>query len=49
MDIKRYSQADEALLFDMLREEGEEWSDYYNQRDMTNIKSIGFKHYLCRL
>ncbi|NLN82444.1 MAG: GNAT family N-acetyltransferase [Clostridiales bacterium] len=38
MDIKRYSQADEALLFDMLREEGEEWSDYYNQKGYDKYK-----------
>ena len=29
MEIRRYGKADEALLFDMLVDEGEDWSDYH--------------------
>ncbi len=29
MEIKKYSKTDEALLFDMLIEEGEDWSAYH--------------------
>ncbi|MBV1757188.1 MAG: GNAT family N-acetyltransferase [Dethiosulfatibacter sp.] len=29
MEIKRYSIADAPLLFDMLVDEGDEWSDYH--------------------
>jgi ribosomal protein S18 acetylase RimI-like enzyme len=29
MEIKRYSKADETLLFDMLVDEGDDWSDYH--------------------
>lgn len=29
MKIKKYSKADEALLFDMLVDEGDEWSEYH--------------------
>ncbi|MEW5953810.1 MAG: GNAT family N-acetyltransferase [Bacillota bacterium] len=29
MEIKRYSNADETLLFDMLVDEGDDWSDYH--------------------
>ncbi len=28
MEIKKYSKADESLLFDLLVDEGDEWSDY---------------------
>lgn len=31
MIIKKYSTADEISLFDMLREEGDEWSVYYGE------------------
>ena len=31
MVIKKYSTADEISLFDMLREEGDEWSVYYGE------------------
>lgn len=30
MNIKRYSKDEEALLFDLLLDEGEEWSDYHS-------------------
>lgn len=29
MEIKRYSKADAPLLFEMLVDEGDEWSDYH--------------------
>jgi len=29
MEIKKYGKADEPLLFDMLVDEGDEWSDYH--------------------
>jgi ribosomal protein S18 acetylase RimI-like enzyme len=29
MEIKKYSKADESLLFDLLAEEGDEWIDYH--------------------
>jgi len=29
MEIKRYSKADETLLFDMLVDEGDDWSAYH--------------------
>lgn len=29
MNIKKYSKADEPLLFDLLVDEGDEWSDYH--------------------
>jgi len=29
MEIRRYSKADENLLFDLLIDEGDDWSDYY--------------------
>ena len=29
MEIKKYSKADESLLFDLLVDEGDEWSDYH--------------------
>ena len=29
MEIRRYRREDQAQLFALLREEGEEWSDYY--------------------
>jgi ribosomal protein S18 acetylase RimI-like enzyme len=29
MEIKIYSEADEAALFDMMRGEGDEWASYY--------------------
>ncbi|WP_313343155.1 GNAT family N-acetyltransferase [Sedimentibacter sp.] len=32
MIIKRYSTADEMPLFDMLKEEGDEWSDYHGAK-----------------
>lgn len=31
MTIKRYDQADQAALFELLREQGEEWSDYHSE------------------
>lgn len=29
MEIKKYSKADESLLFDLLVDEGDEWSDHH--------------------
>lgn len=29
MEIKKYSKADESLLFDLLVDEGDKWSDYH--------------------
>lgn len=29
MEIRKYRKADEAILFDMLAEEGEDWSGYH--------------------
>jgi ribosomal protein S18 acetylase RimI-like enzyme len=29
MEIKKYSKADESSLFDLLVDEGDEWSDYH--------------------
>jgi ribosomal protein S18 acetylase RimI-like enzyme len=29
MEIKKYSKADESLLFDMLIDEGDDWNDYH--------------------
>lgn len=29
MEIRKYSKADEALLFDLLVDEGDEWADYH--------------------
>ena len=29
MEIRQYSKADETLLFDLLIDEGDEWSDYH--------------------
>ena len=29
MEIKRYSKTDESLLFDLLVDEGDNWSDYH--------------------
>ena len=29
MEIKKYSKADESLLFEMLVDEGDEWRDYH--------------------
>jgi hypothetical protein len=29
MEIKRYRKRDEARLFEMLAEEGDEWGDYH--------------------
>jgi ribosomal protein S18 acetylase RimI-like enzyme len=29
MEIRKYGKADEALLFDLLVDEGDEWSDYH--------------------
>lgn len=31
MEIRRYRKEDEALLFDLLLDEGEEWSDYHGE------------------
>ncbi|MEG0238772.1 GNAT family N-acetyltransferase [Anaerorhabdus sp.] len=31
MEIKEYSKDDETLLFDLLIDEGDEWSDYYGE------------------
>lgn len=31
MEIRRYGKEDEALLFALLEDEGEEWSDYHGQ------------------
>ncbi|PKM57527.1 MAG: GNAT family N-acetyltransferase [Firmicutes bacterium HGW-Firmicutes-3] len=41
MDIKRYCKEDEQQLFDMIKEEGEEWIDYYSDE--------GFKKYIIAL
>ena len=32
MIIKRYSDVDESPLFDMLKEEGDDWSDYHGEK-----------------
>jgi 1-deoxy-D-xylulose 5-phosphate reductoisomerase len=32
MIIKRYSDADESPLFDMMKEEGDDWSDYHGEK-----------------
>jgi len=29
MEIRKYSKADESLLFDLLVDEGDDWSDYH--------------------
>lgn len=29
MEIRNYSKADESSLFDLLVDEGDEWSDYH--------------------
>ncbi len=39
MIITKYSKADESLLFDMLVDEGDEWSDYHG--------SVGRSKYYC--
>ncbi len=31
MHIRRYTPADEEILFSMLTEEGDQWSDYYGE------------------
>ncbi len=31
MEIKRYSKADESLLFDLLVDEGDEWVEYHGK------------------
>lgn len=31
MEIKEYSKADETLLFELLIDEGDEWSDYHGE------------------
>ena len=38
MEIKTYSKDDEEKLFDMLREEGAEWSSYWGEPTMKNYK-----------
>lgn len=42
MKIKRYAVEDEAALFAMLREEGEEWSDYHGpQKAAPYARALG--------
>ena len=41
MDIRRYCKEDEQQLFDMIREEGDEWLDYFS--------SEGYKKYIIAL
>lgn len=38
METRRYRKADEPLLFDMLVDEGDEWSDYHS--------SVGHNRYI---
>jgi ribosomal protein S18 acetylase RimI-like enzyme len=38
MEIKPYSQADEALLFAMLRDEGGEWECYFGENKLEKYK-----------
>ena len=38
MEIKKYSKADESLLFDLLVDEGEEWSDYHGAAGRDKYK-----------
>lgn len=38
MEIKKYSKADESLLFDLLVDEGDEWSDYHGVSNLENAR-----------
>ena len=40
MEINKYSKADEALLFDMLVDEGDDWSDYHGLARDKYIKAL---------
>jgi len=36
MEIKKYSKANESLLFDLLADEGDEWIDYHGPAGRSN-------------
>jgi ribosomal protein S18 acetylase RimI-like enzyme len=38
MEIRKYTDKDEAQLFNMLRSEGEEWIDYHGEKTRNNYK-----------
>jgi ribosomal protein S18 acetylase RimI-like enzyme len=38
MTIRRYTKEDEEPLFEMLREEGDDWSDYYGEKGYARYK-----------
>lgn len=40
MGIIRYSEADEAKLFGMIREEGAEWEDYFGEKTIGRYKRV---------
>lgn len=41
MEIRRYNKADEPFLFDLLEDEGDEWSDYHGAAERGNyIKAL---------
>lgn len=41
MKIKLYGKADESCLFDLLIDEGDDWSDYYNPQGRTEyVKAL---------
>jgi ribosomal protein S18 acetylase RimI-like enzyme len=38
MEIRTYSEADEARLFEMIRDEGDEWESYYGEATIEKYK-----------
>lgn len=38
MEIRKYTDKDEAQLFNMLRSEGDEWIDYHGEKTRNNYK-----------
>lgn len=38
MTIRRYTKEDEEPLFDLLREEGDDWSDYHGEKGRARYK-----------
>ncbi len=41
MEIKKYRKSDESLLFDMLMDEGDDWSDYHGPEGRSKyIKAL---------
>ena len=40
LKIRNYSKADEDDLFDMMREEGEEWKEYWDPEGIERCKEI---------